>query len=62
MLAFDSPVGLDVLAYMEADTPYERASLFQDITNNLNLLQLSNQSLGEMFYYFPKRDPCISLN
>lgn len=53
MLTFDSSTGQDVVDFLQAETPYERAVLFKSINKSVNLINLSNPSLGQIFYYFP---------
>lgn len=56
MLTIDSGTGQDVYDFFQADTPYDRAVLFKDITKSMNLISLSNPNLGQLFYYFPGRE------
>ncbi len=56
MLTFDSGTGQDVVGFLQAETPYERAVLFKAINKSVNLINLSNPSLGQIFYYFPREE------
>lgn len=57
MLTFDSGTGQDVVEFLQAQTPYDRAVLFKAINKSMGLINLSNPSLGQMFYYFPGQEP-----
>ncbi|WP_136604210.1 sensor histidine kinase [Paenibacillus dokdonensis] len=56
MLTFDSGTGQDVVEFLQAKTSYERAVLFKSINKSVNLINLSNPSLGQIFYYFPGQE------
>lgn len=56
MLTFDSSTGQDVIEFLQAETPYDRAVLFKAINKSMNLINLSNPSLGQMLYYFPEEE------
>ncbi|GIP33549.1 sensor histidine kinase [Paenibacillus sp. J2TS4] len=54
-LTFDGRVGKNIERYINA-SHYEKRALHEEISNQINLVQFTNPSIGLMFYFFQSTD------